>query len=85
MPDLNLDTITRTATEVARAHAFPVSVVGSVPTSGGSRYIEIVLRVLGCRNEPCRLQLGVFRDVDVESLRLQITSQLRRQLMLHHP
>ena len=51
MADLNLDTITRTATEVAQAYAFPVSVVASVPTSGGSRYIEIVLRVLG-RDEP---------------------------------
>ncbi len=59
------------------------SVVASVPTSGGSRYIEIVLRVLG-RDEPCHLQLGVFRDVDVENLRVQITSQLRRQLTRHH-
>jgi hypothetical protein len=84
MPDLSLDTITRTATEVAQAHAFPVSVVASVPTSGGSRYIEIVVHVDGRRDEPCHLQLGVFRDVDVETLRVQIASQLRRQLTRHH-
>ena len=85
MADLDLDTITRTATEVAQAHAFPVSVVASVPTSSGSRYVEIVLRVNGWGDEPCHLQLGVFRNVDVENLRVQITSQLRRQLMLHRP
>ena len=86
MPDLNLETITRTATEIAQAHAFPVSVIGSVPTSGGSRYVEIVLRVDDeGREEPSHLQLGVFRGVDVENLRVQITSQLRRHLTPHRP
>ena len=86
MPHLNLDTINRTATEVVLASGLPLSVVGSVPTSGGSRYIEIVLRVDDeGHEEPRHLQLGVFRDVDVENLRVQIASQLRRQLMLHRP
>ena len=77
---MNLDTVTRTATEVAQAQSFPVSVLGVVPTSGGSGYIEIMLRVEECPEEPCRLQLGVFRDLGVEHLRAEITSQIRRQL-----
>ena len=86
MPDLNLDTITRTATEIAQTHAFPVPVVAPVPTSGGSRYVEIVLRVEDQgREESSHLQLGVFRGVDVENLRVQITSQLRRHLTPHRP
>ena len=80
MPDLSIDTVTRTAVEVAHAHSFPVSVLGSVPTCGGSRYIEILLRVDLSGSEPRHIQLGVFRNVDIENLRTQIGDQLRRQL-----
>ena len=84
MPDLSIDAVTRTAVEVAHAHSFPVSVLGSVPTCGGSRYIEILLHVDVSSTEPCHIQLGVFRNVDIENLRTQIGDQLRRQLARRH-
>jgi hypothetical protein len=59
-------------------------VLGSVPTCGGSRYIEILLRVDVSCTEPCQIQLGVFRNVDIENLRTQIGDQLRRQLERRH-
>jgi hypothetical protein len=80
MPELNLETVTRTAAAVAFAQSFPISVVGSVPSSGGSRYVEILFRVEGSAEEPCHLQLGVFRDAGVENLREQITDQIARHL-----
>ena len=84
MPDLSIDTITRTAVEVAHALSFPVSVLGSVPTCGGSRYIEILLSVDVTSAQPRHIQLGVFRNVDIENLRMQIGDQLRRQLARRH-
>jgi hypothetical protein len=79
-PGLNLDIVTRTATEAAKMHSFPVSVLGSVPSSGGSQYVEIVFRVDDCGEEPCRMEVGVFRDVDVQQLRADIGHQLKQQI-----
>jgi hypothetical protein len=75
---LTLDTIRRIAEEVAREHAPPLRVVGTVLTSSGSQYIEIVLRIEGCHQEPCLLSLGIIRNTDVEGLRTLIEEQLRR-------
>ena len=80
---LTIDTVTRIATEVAREQSSPVRVVGTVLSSRGSQYAEIVVSIEGCHREPCQLQLGVFRNVDVQTLRIQIADQLLRHLASH--
>ncbi len=82
-PRLSLDTVSRAAAEVARTHAFPVSVVGSVPHGDGSRYIEIVFRIECAHEDRGAVQVGVFRDVDVQRLRSEIGTQLKRVMEPH--
>lgn len=79
-PQLTVDTITRVATEVAQEHSPPVRVFGTVLTTPGSEYVEIVVNIDGCHEDPCQLQLSVFRNVDVTTLRKQISDQLKRHL-----
>jgi hypothetical protein len=71
--------ITRVAVEVVRTHSFPVRVRGSMPVSGGSNYVEILVRLDGLQDNR-RMLLGVFRDTSIESLRQQITKHIRRLL-----
>ena len=77
---LTINEITRVAVDVVRTHSFPVKVLGSVPASGGSNYVEILVRLDG-PTEDRRMLLGVFRDADVDSLRQQIAEHLRRLLV----
>jgi hypothetical protein len=49
-------------------------------TTPGSEYVEVVVNVEGCHEDPCQLQLSVFRNVDVATLRKQISDQLGRHL-----
>jgi hypothetical protein len=79
-PQLTLDAITRIATEVALEHSPPVRVFGTVLTTPGSEYVEVVVNIEGCHEDPCQLQLSVFRNVDVATLRKQISDQLGRHL-----
>jgi hypothetical protein len=81
---LTVDTVTRIATEVAREQSPPVRIVGTVLSSRGAEYAEIVVSIEGCHQEPCQLQLGVFRNVDVQTLRGQIADQLLRHLAPRH-
>jgi hypothetical protein len=78
--DMNLEMVNRAASEAARDYNFPVTVVGTVPTSAGANYIEIILRIEGCHKEACHVQLGVFRDVQFDDLRTQVADQIRRHL-----
>ena len=80
MERLTVDTIRRIAEEVAREHAPPPRVVGVVVANSGSEYVEIVMSIEGCHQEPCQLSLGVVRHVDNEGLRIQIEEQLRRHM-----
>jgi hypothetical protein len=79
-PQLTVDAITRIATEVALEHSPAVRVFGTVLTTPGSEYVEVVVNVEGCHEDPCQLQLSVFRNVDVATLRKQISDQLGRHL-----
>jgi hypothetical protein len=79
-PQLTVDAITRIATEVALEHSPPVRVFGTVLTTPGSEYVEVVVNIEGCHEDPCQLQLSVFRNVDVATLRKQISDQLGRHL-----
>ena len=50
--DLNLEMVAQVATDVARDYELPIAVVGTVPSAGGSKYVEIVLRIEGCHRQP---------------------------------
>ena len=77
--EINLDRVAQAANEAARDMAIPVTVIGTVPT-GGSDYVEIVLRIEGCHKDPCHIELGVMRDASLDALRTQIGEQLQRHL-----
>ena len=80
LPSVNVATVMRMANEIADVHALPVTVLASVASCSGSPYVEIMFRIDGCPNEPCRVQIGVFRNVAVHHLRDQIRRQLKQHL-----
>jgi hypothetical protein len=75
-----LDEVTQIAADVIRAQSLPISVIGVAPSSGGSSYVEILLRVTDRSEAGSRIQLGVFRGAGVEGLRQQIVTQIADQL-----
>jgi hypothetical protein len=78
-----VDTVRRIANEVAGAHAPLLRVVGIVLASSGSQYVEVIMRIDGCRQEPCQFALGAIRNVSVEEFRSHVEEQLRAQLAAH--
>ena len=58
----------RIAAEVLAADHPALRVVG-VKTEGGSGYAEVIVIVANCHAEPCRLSLGVQRDVSETTFR----------------
>ncbi|MCA1561882.1 MAG: hypothetical protein LC804_16985 [Acidobacteria bacterium] len=53
MPKLNVTDVNRIATAAARQESADLHVVGVTVNSGGSDYVEVVLDIHGCRDEPC--------------------------------
>ena len=77
---LNLNDARRIATEVVEATDRSLRVVGAAPAEGGSNYTEIMLSVTNCHTEPCRLSIGVERDVSELAFREAVGEQVRRHL-----
>jgi hypothetical protein len=77
---LNLNDVRRIATEVVQAADSSLQVVGAAPAEGGSNYTEIILSVANCHVEPCRLSIGVERDVSEAAFRQAVSEQVRRHL-----
>ena len=71
--------VTRMAVEVIQQESLPVSVIGSVASCGGSAYVEIFVAVDRRDRRRC-LQVGVFRDADIEGLRREILRQIADRL-----
>jgi hypothetical protein len=59
---LTVEETRRIAAEVLEAEHPALRVVG-VKTEGGSGYAEVIVVVANCHAEPCRLSIGVQRDV----------------------
>jgi hypothetical protein len=57
-----------------------VRVLGVVPTSRGSKYVEFLVRIEGCHQEPCQLEFGVVANADEDALRREIDAQLHNHL-----
>ena len=81
---LTLDEVTRIAKDAARAESPSLRIAGV--TFGGSAdsdYVEILVNIEGCRQSPCQLQMGTFRDLSEAALREEITRKLRDHLTNH--
>jgi hypothetical protein len=76
---LSVREVARIASEAAQA-ASPALTVTGVTVTGGSGYSEILIFNRGCRTEPCRRTLGVFRNSSETALRAEIIDLLRRHL-----
>ena len=50
--------------------------LGIIPADGDT-YVEVLLSVKGCRVEPCRFSMGLFRDMPDEQIEATIVDQLR--------
>jgi hypothetical protein len=77
---LNLNDARRIATEVVAATHSSLRVVGATAGEGGSNYTEIMLLVANCHAEPCRLSIGVERDVSEAAFREAVGEQVRKHL-----
>jgi hypothetical protein len=77
---LNLNDARRIATEVVEATDPSLRVVGAASAEGGSNYTEIMLSVANCHAEPCRLSIGVERDVSELAFREAFGEQVRRHI-----
>lgn len=78
---LNLNDARRIATEVVEATHSSLRVVGATAGEGGSNYTEIMLLVSNCHAEPCRLSIGVERDVSEAAFREAVGEQVRQHLL----
>jgi hypothetical protein len=47
---------------------------------GGANYREIRLSVVNCHAEPCRISIGVERDMSEATFRQAVGDQVRRHL-----
>ena len=80
---LNLTDLTRIASAAAREQSPDLEVQGVTHGAGGGDYAEILLSLRGCRQEPCRMSLGVFRNMAEPELHADISEKLRRHVEEH--
>ena len=78
---LDLHDARRIATEVVEATDSSLRVVGAATAEGGSNYTEIMISVANCHKEPCRLSIGVERDVSEAAFREAVGEQVRRHIV----
>ena len=65
---LTAEEMRRIAAEVLEVDHPALRVVG-VKTEAGSGYAEVIVTVANCHAEPCRLSIGVQRDVSEAAFR----------------
>ena len=76
---LTVEETRRIAAEVLAADHPALRVVG-VKTEGGSGYAEVIVIVAHCHAEPCRLSLGVQRDVSETTFRTAFKQTVGRHV-----
>jgi hypothetical protein len=77
---LNITDVTRIAIAVARQLSPRLRVIGVTSGSRNGDYAEVVVDIDECRNEPCRVSLGVFRNTSESVLQHEIEDKLRTRL-----
>jgi hypothetical protein len=80
---LSLEDVRRIADEVIRQENPAMKVVAATTAEGGSDYTEIIVTVLGCHTEPCRLMLGMNRQVSEPVFRRAVAEKFRQHLKEH--
>ena len=79
---LNVTDITELARAAAIEHGDNLSVRG-VTMSGEGDYAEVLIDIEGCRVEPCRFSVGVFRNAAPEAIKREIVAHLSRHVRQH--
>ena len=74
----------RIAAEVLAADHPALCVMG-VKTEGGASYAEVIVVVANCHAEPCRLSVGVQRDVTELAFRSAFRQTVDRHLAAARP
>jgi len=83
MAELNASSITQITRDIVRDHGLPLDVIGVVLGGGDSDYVEILMNIEGCSDEPCQLSVGVFRDCSEAVLTHDIAVELFKHLKEH--
>jgi hypothetical protein len=77
---MDLKNARRIASDIVRADHPSLKVVGVAAASSGAKYTEIVLSIANCHAEPCRITIGVQRDVPEATFRAAVEQQLREHV-----
>ena len=80
---LDLANVKQIAADVAQTEDPRLEVVAASTTEGGSSYAEVTVTINGCREEPCRIIVGVDRSGDDRTVRDAFASRLREHLTQH--
>jgi hypothetical protein len=83
MQPLTVTDVTRIATQAAREQSSNLEIV-AVTLGGEGNYTEVIIDIAGCRAEPCRFSVGVFRDAPPSVVHDEIAGQVRRHIREHH-
>ena len=76
---LNVTDVTELARAAVIEHADNLSVRGVTMTGEGD-YAEVLIDVEGCRAEPCRFSVGVFRNAAPQAIKREIAAHLSRHV-----
>jgi hypothetical protein len=77
---LTLTEVRRIASDVAR-HDYPdVDVLGVTPREGSSTSAEVIFAIRACDHEPCRVLIGVSRQISEGECRGTVRAQLHERL-----
>jgi hypothetical protein len=80
---LSLEQIGLIATDTAHSLNLPTEVVGVTPVGHDGGYAEVLLSVMECSAEPCRMVVGVERTATAEVVRQMVTDALREHAGMH--
>ena len=81
---LSVAAVSRIATEAALALSPRLHIVGVTVGAGNGNYAEVIIDIAECRQEPCRLTLGVLRNTSESALRHEIADRLQRDVLPLH-
>ena len=82
-PSLNITDITRIAREAASAQSPNLRVMGVTIGDGDGDYAEVIIDLEECRQSPCRVSVGIFRNTSPEAIRAEIIHHLERHVREH--
>jgi hypothetical protein len=80
---VSLNAISGLVSEAAASLKIPAQVVAATPAGRDSAYVEVIMTVVGCGEEPCHVLVGLHRDRPLDELRTTIEARLREHPRLH--